>query len=165
MGICNVALESIEAILLVGDSFRDGNGGRNPYADRIEQIGRREQIARLRDHICNTVFLRSATLMERYFEGEWDPQMENGDENQEQQQQGGSGGTFVNGHGTPFGNSGSPPASNNSQMSPGGAPPPGSSHIPVPPNQAMVSGRSSNNNGGPTPRTGAGSQPGYRGAY
>ena len=54
--VCVPALQSLQAILTVGDSFRSQNEGRNPYADRIELIGGREAISRLRDHICHTVF-------------------------------------------------------------------------------------------------------------
>lgn len=77
--ICNIALESIEAILMAGDTFRANNGGNNPYADRIEEIGGKDNIGRLRDHICHTVFVRSVAIMDRYFDDGWGATGDNDD--------------------------------------------------------------------------------------
>jgi len=72
--ILMVALEGIENILKVGKAIaeRDGSGGRNQFAEYVEESGGVDYLEQLQsnDSIPDEIYEKAATLVKEYFNGE-----------------------------------------------------------------------------------------------
>ena len=68
--LCSIALEAIENLLMDGEKLKTSDEGRNPYADRLEQIGGKEKIQKLCSHIDEDVVDKAQSILDAFFDGE-----------------------------------------------------------------------------------------------
>lgn len=64
---CTLAVEALLPILIAGNQLRDSNNGRNPYADRVEDLGGAQSIEDLVNHVSSTLSLGALQLLDGFF--------------------------------------------------------------------------------------------------
>jgi hypothetical protein len=72
--VITVALEGLENILKVGDSDAKASGGRNQYADYIEEAEGLDKIEQLQVHQNVDIYEKAVKILELYFAAEEDDQ-------------------------------------------------------------------------------------------